>query len=338
MFSTEMSPATWDLTGIPTAGSPPPALFRPLTRGNLPTRPVRLGDSFLDVYAFETRRWGEGRSCPPRTVGHAGMVVPGGARGLDWVGPREAVDLCLRGVAEPSPAGAAHGKVIFCNRSGDLLVFQADPSKHSAALCACGNATAAALLARCLGRRQVRQSMKLPGGQVVQVRSAVTRAQDGGYRVEQSWGDILLRVVQTRLRGREVALCTGTFNDYVIVRLPGTADLDAFGLEETLALWDEARRHSGFEDPLRSRLVALAPADSCPRAKFFTCGRAHPGAPLTGLATLALAARHVGWLSSLFEAGRVEHARGVDPLPDVRATPDGLEIPFPAIHAVLKAA
>jgi hypothetical protein len=268
------------------------------------------------------------------------MVIAGSSRGLDWVGPREAADLCLRGPTEPSPAGAAHGKVLFCNRQGDLLVYQADPLKRSAALCACGNATAAAaaLFAHHVDRRQVRQSMNLPGGQVVQVRSAVTRAADGGYRVEQAWGDILLRVVQTRLRGRDVALCTGTFNDYVIVRLPSAADLDAFGLDETLALWEEARRYSGFDDLLQSRLVALAPAGPCPRARFFTCGRAHPGAPLTGLATLALAARHVGWLAALFEAGRVEHARGVDPLPDVRATPDGLEIPFPAIHAVLKAA
>jgi hypothetical protein len=268
------------------------------------------------------------------------MVVAGGPRDLAWAGPREAVDLCLRGPTEPSPAGAAHGKVIFCNRQGDLLVYQADPPKRSAALCACGNATAAgaALLTHCLGRRRLRQSMKLPGGQVVQVCSAVTRAGDGGYRVEQSWGDILLRVVQTRLRGRDVALCTGTFNDYVIVCLPSATDLSAFGLEETLTLWDEARRYTGFEDPLQSRLVAVAPAGVCPRAKFFTCGRNHPGAPLTGLATLALAAPHVRWLAALFEAGRVEHARGVDRLPDVRVTPDGLEIPFPAIHVVLKAA
>src|SRR5262245_61738559 len=108
MLSSETSPVTWGVAGGPAVNLPPPAAtFRPLARAALPASLVRLGDALLRVYAFETRRWGESRSCPPRTVGHAGMVVAGAPRGLDWAGPREAADLCVGGSAEPSPAGAA---------------------------------------------------------------------------------------------------------------------------------------------------------------------------------------------------------------------------------------
>jgi hypothetical protein len=193
------------------------------------------------------------------------------------------------------------------------------------------------MLAHCLNQREVHQSLTLPEGRV-EMRSRVAGTVDGGWRVEQSWGGIQLQFRQARLLGREVALCTGTFNDYVIVPLADRAELEAFGLPQVLALWQEAAKYSGFQDVLRSRLVALAPNRTMPHARFYTCGRLHPGAPLTGLATLAVGTRHINWLASLLKDRRLEHRRGTDVLPVVQETPGRMAISFPAIHVVLRGA
>src|SRR2546429_396523 len=77
--------------------------------------------------------------------------------------------------------------------------------------------------------------------------------------VDQAWGGLRPQVRGGELLGRRVAICTGAFNDYLIARLPGPAELETFGLEDALALWEAARSAAEFADPLRSRLVALAP-------------------------------------------------------------------------------
>ena len=232
------------------------------------------------------------------------MVVAGGGRELEAAGTEQAVAL-TRLDREPAPAGAARGKVVFCGPHGATLVYQADQEQTSAALCACGNATgaAAALQAHSQGRAVVRQAVKLPDGWVA-ARAVVTVAEGGAWRVEQTWGGVQLHVQRTELCGRTAALCMGTFNEYLLVRLGSKAELEAFGLEDALALWREGRRFGAFEDPLRSRLVALAPAGERAAVKFYTCGRMHPGAPLTGLAVLAAAADRIDWLSTAWPVTR----------------------------------
>jgi hypothetical protein len=297
---------------------------------------VVLGGGLFHACPFETRRAGEDRACPPRTVGSVNMVLAGPRTGLGWVGAAEAADLCLHTLPEPASDESAKEKITLCSLAGETRTFQADRPNRSAALCACGNATgaAAALFARYLDRREVRQTLTIPEGQV-DVRSEVRRLAGGSRRVEQAWSGLRLEVREARLLGREVVVCTGAFNDYLIVRLPHRGAVEALGLDEVLALWREARQFSGFEDPLRSRLAALAPNGSLPYVRFFTCGRMHPGAPLTGLGTLAVAAGRVDWLADALRAGKVEHRRGTDPLPAVEASPQGAEIRFPAIDVVL---
>jgi hypothetical protein len=298
-------------------------------------RPVRLDRAWFYVYPFETRRCGEATSCPPRTVGWAGMAMTGDAGGSTG-DERLAVEICVHGSAAPPSPEAAKEKVTLGNARGDTAVFQADRATGSAALCACGNATAAAAATLALhrGRRQVRQRLQLPDGPI-DVVSDVTGTHKGSWRVRQSWADIRVTVRQATLLGRRLAVCTGSFNNYLIVPLPDLAALGAFVVEDALALWDEARDSCGFDQILRSRLVALAPSGAEPQAKFFTCGRMHPGAPLTGLATLSMAARHVDWLAALLQGGRLGQRRGVDPLPAVRGDSQDLAIEFAAIDVVL---
>jgi hypothetical protein len=297
---------------------------------------VRLSDLAFRVYPFETRRAGESRRCPPRTVGVAGMADTEQVRDLNPIGPREALELCLRTPNQPQSAEAAKEKVAICNRWGETSIYQADRKNLSAALCACGNATgaAAAMLAHCLKRRRIAQRVELPDGRV-EVQSHALPMSHGAWQVEQSWTGARLTVIPSWLLQRDVAICTGTFNDYLVVRLTDRTDLEAFDLSDALSLWNAAQSYGGFENPLRSRLVAIAPAEAAPVTKFYTCGRMHPGAPLTGLAILAMAASQVGWLASLLEPGRIEHRRGVDQLPNVRTTSKGTTVQFPAIDVVL---
>jgi hypothetical protein len=305
----------------------------------LPRR-VRLVGVPIQVYPFETRRPGEARSGPPRSVGLTCLTLADG--GLHALGPPEAVALCRRFYRETRSPEAAREKVIFCDGQGDTLVYQADVPNRSAALCTCGNATgaSAAMLAHCLQRRRVRQKVQLPDGQV-ELWSEVVPAGDGGWHVEQSWSGIQVTTLQVRLRERPIAVCTGSFNDYLIVSLADRAELEAFGLDEVLALWHAARAHfasTSFASLLRCRLAAVAPDGPRPFVKFYTCGRLHPGAPLTGLAALAVTAGHVDWLADLLSPGQIEHRRGVDALPAVCATPTATHIGFSAIHVLLHGA
>jgi hypothetical protein len=262
----------------------------------------------------------------------------GNGRASLTAGEREAVEVILRHAAEPCPPEAAKEKVVFCSRAGETLVFQADREKQSAALCACGNAsaTAAALLGNRLNQRRVRQDLHLPDGRL-DTASTVTPLTRDSWRVQQTWIGIRFQVQSTVLGGRQVAVCRGSFNDYLVVGLSGEAELEQFDLPEVLDLWRQARRFSGFDNPLQSRLVALAPRPGRPPfAKFYTCGRSHPGAPLTGMATLAMASGRVSWLADLLRDGTIAHRRGTDALPAVRAAGQGYEIGFPAIDVLLK--
>ncbi len=301
----------------------------PFVRKNRDDKVVKLGGSWFRVYPFETRRCGEARSCPPRSVG-ATCMAQDYSQDLTAIGQHEALAVCRGFLQEPDPTQSAKEKVVFGNRRGEILVFQGDRLNGSAALCSCGNATAAgaAMLAHSVNHGLVCQVCSIPEGQL-EMCSWVTPA-GGGWRVAQSWCGLSFPVVQASLLGHKVAIGTGTFNNYVILSLPGRAP-ESFAVPEVLALW-EAARPFGFDNILRARLAAIFPADPHPFVTFYTCGRMHPGAPLTGLAALAMAARQVAWLASLLKLGRIQHRRGFDSLPVCRDS----EVDFPAIHVVLK--
>jgi hypothetical protein len=327
----------------PTFLAPPRAPMRlppgALRAERVPGRPRNLvawDGALFRVSPFETRRGDENRSCPPRTVGVAAVLVAGWDASLKQFGPEAAVELSRRAPQKSAAVGAARGKVTVCSPNGDTRTYQTDDHSRSAALCACGNANAAgaALLARHLRRAEVTQSLALPEGRAA-VCARVRPAEEGSYRVDQAWGGLRPVVRETRLLGRDVAVCTGAFNDYLIVRVPSRTALESFGLEQALQFWKKAQPLGGFDDPLRSRLAAVAPDGMRAGVKFFTCGRAHPGAPLTGLAVLSVAGERVEWLASALLGREVEHPRGTDMLPTVAATAQGIEVRLPAVDVVL---
>jgi hypothetical protein len=294
---------------------------------------LKIDGTLLHVYPFETRRSGDALSAPPRTVGLTCITLGRGDGGLSAIGDSQAFQVCLNGPSVPVSAEAAKEKVVLCNRSGDTYVYQADRQNQTASLCACGNATgaAAALIAFCLDRYDLRQQIFIPDARL-EMRARISPARDGSFGVEQSWGGIQFQLQETRLLGRRVAVAMGTFNNYVFVLLPED-QRDRFDLDQALALWEAACPY-GFDNPLRSRLAAIFLGARQPYVKFYTCGREHPGAPLTGLAALAMASAKVAWLAPVRDAGQVEHRRGVDALPAVH----DLAIDFPAIHVLLHGA
>jgi len=327
----------------PTFLAPPRAKVRRpsgvLRAERAPGRPRNLvawDGALFRLCPFETRRCDEDRSSPPRTVGVAAVLVAGWDASLKQFGPEAAVELSRRAPQKSAWVGAARGKVTVCSPNGETRTYQADDHSRSAALCACGNANAAgaALLARHLRRAEITQSLALLEGHAA-VCARIRPAEDGAWRVEQAWGGLQPVVREIRLLGREVAVCTGAFNDYLIVHVPTRAALESFGLEQARQLWEEARSLGGFDDPLRSRLAAVAPDGMRAGVKFFTCGRAHPGAPLTGLAVLSVAAEQVAWLASALLGREVEHPRGTDVLPTVATTAQGTEVRLPPVDVVL---
>jgi len=105
--------------------------------------------------------------------------------------------------------------------------------------------------------------------------------------------------------------------------------LGAFSLADALALW----HHFAMDlTPLLSRIVVVGnDAGGAPKVKFFTCGtRAHPSAPLTGLAVLAYAARAFDWLPS--SCTSVDTPLGAVRMPRVRVAGDGrADVRFPEV-------
>lgn len=303
---------TLGLTDSETFAQTPHTELKRKSKSNL----TKVGDFWVRKFHFETRRLGEALDAPPRTVGQTCMIVESPPHIA--IGEAEAVAVCLGGPDEAAAAGAAKEKVVFCNQAGETSVYQADRSNRSAALCACGNATgaAAAMLAQIDPRAEVQQLVTLPDGKV-EVCGDVRPVSEDSWHVEQSWRGVQYQAVRTKLADRDVVICTGTLNDYVIVRMEDEVSLDRFNLDDAQGLWREARPY-GFANPLQSRLVAVAPGGARPAARFYTCGRAHPGAPLTGLATLALARNHADWLACMLKDGAIAHPRGVDALPIMR--------------------
>src|SRR5947209_19695371 len=86
----------------PTGGIPPdvrlppvrltaPQKLRDATRGL-----IKLGDSWVRAFRFETRRCGEALTCPPRTGGHTCLALECASRGGLPAAARGAVARTLR--------------------------------------------------------------------------------------------------------------------------------------------------------------------------------------------------------------------------------------------------
>ncbi|MGE0668971.1 MAG: hypothetical protein AB7O49_20660 [Sphingomonadales bacterium] len=204
------------------------------------------------------------------------------------------------------PGACAYGKVVVIDRHA-ISTFQAT-AEGTAAPVFCGNSTAAAI--GCMGGSgDLRTRVHGVAGHPYQVHARI----DGAV-VAQTW---LLPAATPRerdWRGRRVVFLPA-LNDYALV---------FEGLPEHIS--PEAARQEllGADPACKLAVVGAGPE---PAVAFYNSNGRHGGAPQTGLATIALAARTVPWLAELFAGGAVsyETADGVRlaALPATSISPGG---------------
>ncbi len=292
---------------------------------------------------FRTRQLGDG----PHVVRTSGTVVRS-ATGL----LRLPFEDAIRHAETDPPPDCARGKVaIVAQSAGELgaVCYQVSDCRTQAHVVACCNATAAAAAA--LGAdadvgEHLTLAVTLPRVHPIRVEARVSHphrtSADTDFAsirrrtVEQRWREVPFAIhAQARIDGRSCVVCASPLNDYLVIRTRAGEDAADFPVDEAVALW---RRFGLDRAPLLSRMAVVQADALVPRAKFFTCGdRAHPSAPLTGLAVLAFSAQRLRW-RTLAAAGRVATATGIMALPRVeRRANDTADIVFPALVVELDA-
>jgi hypothetical protein len=249
-------------------------------------------------------------------------------------GPLRFRDEDAIGYVHPSPPpNCARDKVVVYSRnheSCDVACFQVGDCRTSAQLVACCNGTAAAAaeLVASSGSPRIAMQVELPGRHIVRVTADVDAA-NAAVRVRQLWNRVPFTIdAEQCVDGRSCAVCVNPFNHYLVVQTrPGES---AEGFPVDLAL--DLRQRLGLgNEPLLSR-IAVVDAGAVPGVTFLTCGdRAHPSAPLSGLAVVAAIAHRLGW-TFLKNAARVRTPAGLMSLPKLTAHPDGaICVQFPDV-------
>lgn len=154
---------------------------------------------------------------------------------------------------------------------------------------ACGHATAA--LAIALGQASFR--VEGPAGRVIDVAARVT-----GSCVSQTWLLNKADIAQVTWRGRPVVRIDA-LNSYAIV-----------GGDLPPGMSPEQARQELVGDALATKLVLISGSTEGAFAQFFNSNGAHGAAPMTGLASLAIARSRIPWLADLLVDGRIRYRAG----------------------------
>lgn len=225
-------------------------------------------------------------------------------------------------MARAFPAACAYGKIAVVAPDG-IHTFQAGARGQTIPVF-CGNSTAAALV-----------SMQQDG----EIVSAVHGLAKAPYKVcastfggtaTQSWTLPDCAIEEREWQARRV-LVVRALNDYALV----VGDLPS-GIEP-----DDARREI-LGTALGGKLALIANRDGPPTVEFHNANGRHGAVPQTGLATIALAARHLPWLGEMFASGELVYQtrRGTRTamLPAiVQSSCGGLQFEMPTIAVKLKA-
>jgi len=264
-----------------------------------------------------------------RTFGTIVQAPPGPLRFHD--------DDALRCVHPNPPPNCARGKVVAYSQNAqkcDVACFQVGDCHATARLAACCNGTAAAAadFAALTNAPRVAMQVKLPGRHVVRVDARIRRAAGSTTAVVgQCWNHVPFSIsAESEVDGRRYAVCAGPFNHYLIIQTRLGEFAADFRVDAALEVW---QRFGLVDEPLLSRIGVVEPgAAAAPAVRFFTCGdRAHPSAPLSGLAVAAAVAHRLQW-RFLLDATRVRTAAGTMPLPRLKALSDGaMCVQFPDV-------
>lgn len=260
-----------------------------------------------EVYLFETRKCGVLRT--------AGVVLNQGWNIANDL-PRELASSCSKAALARSDA-AARGKVAVLGY-GRLRVLQASgDGQLQPALC--GNATAAAILVS--GKSYGELEVDGPGG--FRITSAFHR---DGNTISQEWLLPSMGVSDFIWRGRYCARVRG-LNSYVVV----TGGLPV-GMEA-----ETCRAHLADGQP-NAKLAVFGHGSAQNHVGFFNASGQHGAAPMTGLASLAVAAHALPHFAARINAPIITYqtASGLETytLPPVGRSEDGrLRIALPDVDA-----
>lgn len=232
--------------------------------------PQFLTDTIHQFLTFE--------NSSPRT---SGLVVD--RRGRDKRLTEEDVQI-LRMAADGGQSVCAFGKIALLTEDGIETFQVTGEGKLTAAFC--GNSTAAAIA----------YSGGLPGtvcvkGPSCEPYEVTARIADGA--VHQTWlvpDSPAMNLVWNGCR----TILLNCLNDYAIIE---------GSLPERIT--PEQARRELFGDQTGAKVAIVQGAQSRPEVEFYNSNGRHGAAPQTGLASIALAARHGGWLADRFSSGMV---------------------------------
>jgi len=283
-----------------------------------------VGERVVSTRAFTTRLGGD-QAGRVRTRGRV-MSVPAAG---EWSSSFNVHTL----PADLLDPDAAYGKVAVLREARgvtEVASFQVADTADDAAIVACANATAAAAACYSLasGTASVPLALALPGGHDARIVADV-RHRVAGSSVRQMWEGVRIHLADdTAVNGRHVAVCTGALNNYLVVRTRRGETVDAFALDDALALW----QHFGMDrEPLLSRMAVVDDDGRHRAVRFFTCGaRAHPSAAPTGLAVLGCVSPLVDWLPA--SGPTVATPGGTVLVPRLHPAADGrVDVEYPEI-------
>jgi hypothetical protein len=256
--------------------------------------------------AFRTFR--DGRF---RTVGALAQLGAGDPVD-DWSGDRaKALLQSLPEIKTSTPV--AQGKLALVNPHSELpvaAVFQLSPAGCNRVFCGNGAAGVAAHLAAARKTKNPAFLLRGSGALTVTVRAAVS-----GITVAQVW----IVPADAEISTTPAAIEVNLFNHYTVV------DAASGNVAELL----------NDADP-RRRIAAVEMRGEEPRVTFYTSGREHPSAPLTGLCILALLSNQVEWLRPLLELRCVIVHGHAEPLPAVVVGTNHLEFELPETEVTLE--
>ena len=221
--------------------------------------------------------------------------------------------------ANRDASACAYGKVAIIGPGG-ISTFQTNV-KGDVSPVFCGNSTAAAI-----GRLGVAGDMvtKVHG---VALEPYEVAAHADGDRVTQTWMVPPAPVEERSWRGRTVLLIRA-LNDYAILLGPLPSGISP-----------EAARRELLGPDHASKLAVIDAAAEIPVVAFYNSNGKHGGAPQTGVATIALAARSVPWLDRLFADGSLTYSMQdgarTCPLPAMSAAGDRLAVVMPCVAVSL---
>lgn len=181
---------------------------------------------------------------------------------------------------------SARGKVVLVGWDG-ALVLQTSPVASPEPV-ACGNGIAAVAQLPGFGRTPIKVFGR--SGKVFEA-TLISR----GSSVAQTWTMASPTYCEDSWRGRSV-LRLDVLNPYAILEGPIPAGVTPEQARQTLV-----------GEQLSAKLAVVEPSPTGALVSFYNAGGAHGAAPMTGLVTLAIAARLSPWAANVFTDGKTSY-------------------------------